>query len=79
MRKLRSGASGEQTAMKASEPDSFVAAAQYLRKSTVEHQRYSIDNQITAIQEYAAAKRYEIVQSYVDAGRSGLLPGWQAS
>jgi len=56
--------------MKTSEPDSFVTAAQYLRKS--EHQRYSIDNQIAAIEEYAALKGFRVVKTYVDAGRSGL-------
>lgn len=58
--------------MQKSEPVSFVDAAQYLRKSTVEHQKYSIDNQIAAIERYADDHHYRVVQSYVDAGRSGL-------
>ncbi len=46
-------------------------AAQYVRKST-EHQRYSIENQIAAISDYATARQFKIVQTYSDAGRSGL-------
>jgi DNA invertase Pin-like site-specific DNA recombinase len=49
-----------------------VPAAQYLRMST-EHQRYSIENQADAIQRYAAQHGVEIVATYVDAGRSGLV------
>lgn len=47
------------------------AAARYLRMST-DHQRYSIENQAAAIDEYAARRGFRIVQTYVDAGRSGL-------
>jgi DNA invertase Pin-like site-specific DNA recombinase len=46
-------------------------AAQYIRMST-EHQRYSPDNQRTAIAAYAALMGFEIVETYIDAGRSGL-------
>ncbi|MGH9567147.1 MAG: recombinase family protein, partial [Candidatus Angelobacter sp.] len=46
-------------------------AAQYVRMST-DHQRYSIANQSTAIAVYAAARGMVIVQSFVDAGKSGL-------
>jgi len=56
-------------------------AAQYLRMST-EHQRYSLDNQATAILAYARRARYQIVRTYADAGVSGLTlkrrPGLQA-
>ncbi|MER8430874.1 recombinase family protein [Mesorhizobium caraganae] len=48
-----------------------VPAAQYLRMST-EHQRYSLENQGAAISEYAEARGFAIVQTYVDAGKSGL-------
>ncbi len=48
-----------------------VRAAEYVRMST-EHQRYSLDNQARAIRRYAAGRGYEIVQTYADAGRSGL-------
>lgn len=48
-----------------------VPAAQYIRMST-EHQRYSLENQIAAISEYAEAKGFAIVQTYADPGKSGL-------
>lgn len=48
-----------------------VRAAQYLRMSS-ENQRYSTENQENAIAEYARQHGYEIVASYVDAGKSGL-------
>lgn len=48
-----------------------IRAAQYLRMST-EHQRYSPDNQAAAIEAYAKARGYEIVRTYLDAGKSGL-------
>ena len=46
-------------------------AAQYVRMST-DHQRYSIENQIDALREYAGAHDMDIVRTYADAGRSGL-------
>jgi DNA invertase Pin-like site-specific DNA recombinase len=46
-------------------------AAQYVRMST-EHQRYSIDNQIEAIRQYADIHGYLVTRTYADAGRSGL-------
>src|SRR5262249_34941252 len=46
-------------------------AAEYVRKST-DHQKYSIEFQKQAIAEYAAQNGFAIVESYVDAGRSGL-------
>ncbi|TIP74839.1 MAG: recombinase family protein [Mesorhizobium sp.] len=48
-----------------------VRAAQYIRMST-EHQRYSLENQIAGIAEYAAMRGYNIVHTYQDAGKSGL-------
>ncbi|RUU82750.1 recombinase family protein [Mesorhizobium sp. M7A.F.Ca.MR.362.00.0.0] len=48
-----------------------VPAAQYIRMST-EHQRYSLENQITAIEEYAEARGFAVVRTYADAGKSGL-------
>ncbi|MBZ9763309.1 recombinase family protein [Mesorhizobium sp. CA8] len=48
-----------------------IPAAQYIRMST-EHQRYSLDNQVGAIGEYAEARGFAIVQTYADAGKSGL-------
>jgi len=56
-------------------------AAQYVRMST-EGQEYSITNQKTAIQAYAAAHQFEIVRTYADPAKSGLdikhRPGLQA-
>src|SRR3546814_6179399 len=48
-----------------------VPAAQYIRMST-EHQRYSPDNQKAAIASFAEARGFEIVKTYLDAGKSGL-------
>jgi DNA invertase Pin-like site-specific DNA recombinase len=48
-----------------------VLAAEYIRMST-EHQRYSPDNQRAAIREYAARRGFHVVESYQDAGKSGL-------
>lgn len=48
-----------------------ISAAQYIRMST-EHQRYSPDSQRTAIATFADTRGFEIVETYVDAGRSGL-------
>jgi len=48
-----------------------VRAAQYLRMST-EHQQYSIENQATAIQQYARTHGFAVVQTYADVAKSGL-------
>src|SRR5690348_3397901 len=50
----------------------LIRAAQYLRMST-DLQEYSIDNQATAIFDYAAKHGFEIVRTYEDTGRSGLI------
>lgn len=42
-----------------------------MRMST-EHQRYSLDNQSAGIAAYAKSRGYQVVQTYKDAGRSGL-------
>lgn len=49
----------------------LIPAAQYIRMST-EHQRYSPDNQKAAIASFADARGYEVVKTYLDAGKSGL-------
>jgi DNA invertase Pin-like site-specific DNA recombinase len=49
-----------------------VPAAQYLRVST-EHQQYSLENQSTTIQKYAEAHGFEVVQTYSDAARTGVV------
>lgn len=46
-------------------------AARYVRMST-DHQKYSIYNQIAAIDQFASARDIEIVRTYADEGRSGL-------
>ncbi|WP_051110778.1 recombinase family protein [Rhizobium sp. 2MFCol3.1] len=46
-------------------------AAAYIRTST-DLQKYSMENQLTAIRRYADARGFEIVRIYEDAGRSGL-------
>jgi DNA invertase Pin-like site-specific DNA recombinase len=48
-----------------------VPAAQYLRMST-EQQQYSLENQAECIGKYAASRGFEIIQTYVDSGKSGL-------
>jgi DNA invertase Pin-like site-specific DNA recombinase len=50
----------------------LVPAAQYLRMST-EHQQYSLENQSAAIQKYAESQGFEVVRTYSDAARSGLV------
>ncbi|QTC92861.1 recombinase family protein [Brevundimonas goettingensis] len=39
---------------------------------STDHQRFSLENQAASIASYAEAEGFEIVKSYVDAGRSGL-------
>lgn len=51
-----------------------VRAAEYVRMST-EHQKYSTDNQASAIRKYAEQRGYEIVRTYADEGKSGLNIG----
>jgi DNA invertase Pin-like site-specific DNA recombinase len=48
-----------------------IPVAQYVRMST-DHQRYSIDNQRSAIADYAALHGMVVVRTYADEGRSGL-------
>jgi DNA invertase Pin-like site-specific DNA recombinase len=46
-------------------------AAMYVRMST-DHQKYSTENQADAIREYAERHQIEIIETYADAGKSGL-------
>jgi DNA invertase Pin-like site-specific DNA recombinase len=55
-----------------SPPTTPVPVAQYVRMST-DHQHYSIENQKAAIQEYAEQHGFAIVQTYCDAGKSGVV------
>ena len=50
----------------------LIPAAQYLRMST-EHQQYSLQNQIAAIERYAETQRFSVVRTYSDAARSGVV------
>jgi len=52
--------------------NNLIPVAQYLRMST-EHQQYSLENQSLAIQKYAEAHGFEVVRTYSDAARSGLV------
>jgi DNA invertase Pin-like site-specific DNA recombinase len=49
-----------------------IPAAQYLRMSTG-HQQYSLQNQSAAIQKYAESKGFEVVCTYSDAAKRGLV------
>jgi DNA invertase Pin-like site-specific DNA recombinase len=46
-------------------------AAQYVRMST-EHQQYSIENQKSAIADYAQRNGFEVIATYSDSARSGI-------
>lgn len=46
-------------------------AATYVRMST-EHQQYSIENQLAAIEKYADQHGFAIVKRFVDSGKSGV-------
>ncbi|HEY4276323.1 MAG TPA: recombinase family protein [Rhizomicrobium sp.] len=48
-----------------------VPAVQYIRMS-MDNQNYSIESQIQTNAEYAAQRGYQIIDSYIDAGKSGL-------
>jgi DNA invertase Pin-like site-specific DNA recombinase len=50
----------------------LIPAAQYVRMSD-ETQQFSIENQQTAIQEYATLHHFLVTKTYVDAGKSGVI------
>src|SRR5581483_2665460 len=50
----------------------MIPAAQYLRMST-EDQQYSIANQKSRIQEYAKQNGFEIIKTYEDPGKTGVI------
>jgi len=50
----------------------LLPVAQYLRMST-EHQQYSLENQSGAIQKYAELHSFEVITTYSDAAKSGLV------
>ena len=49
----------------------LLPAAMYVRMST-EHQQYSTENQADAIRKYAEKQGFEIIETFEDAGKSGL-------
>ena len=51
---------------------SAIPAAQYLRMST-EGQQYSLSNQMDAIRQYAEKQGFEIIKTYSDEAKSGLV------
>jgi DNA invertase Pin-like site-specific DNA recombinase len=52
-------------------PAEVRTAAMYVRMST-DHQKYSTENQADAIQTYAQLHNIKVIESYKDAGKSGL-------
>ena len=50
----------------------LIPAAQYVRMSD-EVQQFSIENQKTAIREYATGHGFLVVKTYADAGKSGVI------
>jgi len=50
----------------------LIPAAQYLRVST-EHQQYSLENQSAAILSYAESHGFQVVRTYSDAAKRGLV------
>lgn len=52
--------------------DQLIPAAQYLRMST-ERQQYSLQNQAAAIQRCAEFNGFEVVRTYADSARSGVV------
>lgn len=40
---------------------------------STEHQQYSLENQSSAIQKYAEAQGFEVIRTYSDAAKSGLI------
>ena len=53
-------------------------AAEYVRMST-EHQQYSTQNQAKTIREYAEHRGIEIIKTYSDDAKSGLVIGGRAA
>ncbi len=49
-----------------------IPAAQYLRMST-DRQEYSLANQQAAIAEYAALHGFQVIETYADPGKSGVV------
>lgn len=54
-----------------SPPEQDIPAVAYVRMST-DHQRYSTENQLDVIRDYAAARGLNVLRTFEDSGRSGL-------
>jgi hypothetical protein len=52
-------------------PQPKLLAATYVRMST-DHQQYSVENQMRAIEDYASRHQFSIVKRFADYGRSGV-------
>jgi DNA invertase Pin-like site-specific DNA recombinase len=50
----------------------LIPVAQYLRMST-EHQQYSLENQAAAIRKYAEEHSFNVIRTYSDAAKSGIV------
>ena len=60
------------------QPEKDVPAVAYVRMST-DHQKYSTENQLDVIRNYAEARGLTILRTFEDSGRSGLrLDGREA-
>lgn len=55
-------------------PPAKLLGAEYVRMST-EHQQYSTQNQAKTIREYAERRGIEIIKTYSDDAKSGLIIG----
>ena len=59
-------------------PETDIPAVAYVRMST-DHQKYSTENQLDIIRDYATARGLQIMRVFEDSGRSGLrLDGREA-
>jgi DNA invertase Pin-like site-specific DNA recombinase len=55
----------------------LIPAAQYLRMST-EHQQYSLQNQSATIRSYAESHGFEVVRTYSDEAKTGMVLKYRA-
>lgn len=68
------GRASSQSSGSSENPPVTLRAAEYVRMST-EHQQYSTQNQAKTIREYAERRGIEIVKTYSDDARSGVIIG----
>jgi DNA invertase Pin-like site-specific DNA recombinase len=60
------------TKSKLENSQNLIPVAEYVRMSD-DDQQYSVENQQAAIQEYAGLHGFEVVKTYVDPGRTGVI------